>query len=98
MRTRKPKGSRKIKAGTLRDPKKERRQKKGTPRQGPSSNKPIRLERIPNLPANRMAAYEVAALVILHDHYLDKALAENERLQGLYASDSQFVRLLVTSL
>ena len=98
IKAKKPKGPRKIKAGTLRDPKKERRQKQGTPSQGHSSNKPIRLERIPNLPANRMAAYEVAALVILHDHYLDKALAENERLQGLYASDRQFVRLLVTSL
>ena len=98
IKAKKPKGPRKINAGTLRDPKKERRQKQSPHSKGPSSNKPIRLERIPNLPANRMAAYEVAALVILHDHYLDKALAENERLQGLYPSDRQFVRLLVTSL
>ena len=103
IKAKKPKGPRKIKAGTLRDPKKDRFQKDGRGKSGnfdktKSPNKPIKLARIPNLPANRMAAYEVAALVILHDHYLDKALAENERLQGLYASDRQFVRLLVTSL
>ena len=91
IKAKKPKGPRKIKAGTLRDPKKETRH-------GAKGNKPIRLERVHNLPANRMAAYEVAALVVLHDHYLDKALSENDRLQGLYPSDRQFVRLLVTSL
>ena len=39
-----------------------------------------------------------ARLVVLQDHYLDKALAENERLKGLYPTDRQFVRMLVTSL
>ena len=89
----KAKKPRKIKAGLLRDPKKQSRQKG---KAGPA--KPISLSHIHDLPANRMAAYEVAALVILQDHYLDKALAENKRLAGLYASDRQFVRLLVTSL
>lgn len=98
IKAKKPKGPRKIKAGTLRDPKKDRQDKGGAFHKDKSSNKPIRLERVHNLPANRMAAYEVAALVVLHDHYLDKALAENDRLQELYASDRQFVRLLVTSL
>ena len=98
IKPKKKQGPRQIKAGTLRDPKKERRQKHGGKAQKAGVNKPIRLERVPHLPANRMAAYEVAALVILHDHYLDKALAENERLQGLYASDRQFVRLLVSCL
>ena len=97
IKAKKPKGPRKIKAGTLRDPQKERRTK-GRLGADAGSTKPIKLEKVFNLPANRMAAYEVAALVVLHDHYLDKALAENERLQGLYASDRQFVRLLVTSL
>ena len=103
IKAKKPKGPRKIKAGTLRDPKKDRQegQKHAKNRsfgKDNHANKPIRLERVANLPANRMAAYEVAALVILHDHYLDKALAENDRLQKLYPSDRQFVRLLVTSL
>ena len=103
IKAKKPKGPRKIKAGTLRDPKRDRHDGNKAGRGRPSGrdnapNKPIRLERVANLPANRMAAYEVAALVILHDHYLDKALAENDRLQKLYASDRQFVRLLVTSL
>ena len=58
----------------------------------------VSLSRVDNLPANRMAAFEVAQLVLLHDHYLDKALAENERLSSLYPSDRQFVRLLVTGV
>ena len=103
IKAKKPKGPRKIKAGTLRDPKKDRQEGQKHAKNRPfgkdnHANKPIRLERVANLPANRMAAYEVAALVILHDHYLDKALAENDRLQKLYPSDRQFVRLLVTSL
>ena len=56
------------------------------------------LTRVDGLPANRIAAYEVARLVVLQDHYLDKALAENERLKGLYPTDRQFVRMMVTSL
>ena len=64
---------------------------------GMMARKALSLERVPNPPANRMAAYEVASLAVLHDHYLD-GLSENKRLEGLYPSDRQFVRLLVTSL
>ena len=99
-----PQRPRKIKASTLRDPLRDKRARSGGKSGGKSggrddgAKKPLSLERVPNLPANRMAAYEVASLVVLHDHYLDKALSENKRLEGLYPSDRQFVRLLVTSL
>ncbi|MGC6530145.1 MAG: RsmB/NOP family class I SAM-dependent RNA methyltransferase [Candidatus Puniceispirillaceae bacterium] len=101
---------RKPKPAFLKDPKKQKaqspdpkqRQKKagamgkGAPPAG--KNKPLALAHAPRLPDNRKAAYEVAAMVMLYDHYLDKALAENERLAKLFASDRQFVRLLVTSM
>lgn len=76
--------------------KKGKKPRKNTASQTPKQ--PIKLSYVPQLPANRIAAYEVAAWVILHHHYLDKALAEHEGLQKLYPSDRQFVRMLVTSL
>ena len=103
IKAKRSKGPRKINPSLYHDPKKgrtpsaDKRHAKGRGKTA-STYKPISLSYVPNLPANRMAAYEVAALVLLQDHYLDKALSENKRLAGLYASDRQFVRLLVTSL
>ena len=65
---------------------------------GKSMGAKPQMSRVDGLPANRIAAYEVARLVLLQDHYLDKALAENERLKSLYPTDRQFVRMMVTSL
>ena len=93
IKAKKPKAKRKIKPGTLRVPDKKRGQSSES-----QAKKPLTLQHVHGLPANRMAAYEVAALVLLHGHYLDKALSENERLAKLFASDRQFVRLLVTSM
>ena len=70
---------------------------KGGGKGKPKGTKP-QMNRVDGLPANRIAAYEVARLVLLEDHYLDKALAENERLKSLYPTDRQFVRMMVTSL
>ena len=104
IKAKRSKGPRKINPSLYHDPKKggkpraDGRAKGRDHGKAPATYKPIKLEYVPNLPANRMAAYEVASLVLLQDHYLDKALSENKRLSGLYASDRQFVRLLVTSL
>ena len=104
IKAKRSKGPRKINPSLYHDPKKGGKRRADGRAKGrdhgkaPATYKPIKLEYVPNLPANRMAAYEVASLVLLQDHYLDKALSENKRLSGLYASDRQFVRLLVTSL